>query len=319
MKRRILAAMTALGLLTLAGPASAQEKCDRKCLTGKLDQFLNAVVAKDPSKANLWIGFRQTQNTVLTHQSDGIWKTNTGIGTIDRRYYDPVTSNAEFFGTMREGDKTAVASVRIKVGHGGQITEAEWHIARAGDPGIDGDTNRSVFDVDNLLKNPPAQRTVPVAQRAPREQLIAAVNSYFDGVVAQTGRHVQANPGCLRFENGLGGPSWNVREARKEDADFQKTTDCRSGYMGLNIVNVAARRYLLVDEEAQVVVMSAVFLREPLNRKRRNNFMEVFYMDDGKISAVYAAMVYADAKMPLPNWEPYDGNFPPGQALIPAN
>jgi hypothetical protein len=74
----------------------------------------------------------------------------------------------------------------------------------------------------------------------------------------------------------------------------------------------------MVDPEAQVVVASVVFIREPLNPKRRNYFMEVFYMDGGKITSVYAAMTYVDPKLPAPNWEPYDGNFPIGQNLTPA-
>ena len=144
------------------------------------------------------------------------------------------------------------------------------------------------------------------------------MNSYFDGIVAQTGRYVQANPGCLRLENGQGAPETARRGPSPADADFQTASDCRSNYANLNIVNVQARRYLMVDEEAQVVVASATFIREPLNRKRRNSFMEVFYMDGGKISAVYAAMVYADPKLPMPNWEPYDGNFQIGPSLMPV-
>jgi hypothetical protein len=38
--------------------------------------------------------------------------------------------------------------------------------------------------------------------------------------------------------------------------------------------------------------------------------MEVFFLDGGKISRVYAAMVYADPRLPVPNWAPYDGNYP---------
>ena len=317
MKTTLLAAMAAL-LAILPASAQAQQRCDRACLGGKLDRFLAAVVAKDPSKAGLWIGFRQTENALLVAPGHGIWASNTGLGTLDRRYFDAETGQAEFFGTIREGDKTAVASLRLKV-EDGQVTEAEWHIARAGEPGITGDTANSVFDLDNLLRNPPEARVVPAGQRASRKALIAAVNSYFDGIVAQTGRNVQANAGCLRFENGLGGHDWNKRPAPPADADFQANTDCRSGYAGLNIVNVAARRYLMVDEEAQVVVASAVFMREPLNPKRRNCFMEVFYLDGGKISRVYAAMTYADPKVPLPNWAPYEGNFPIPQNLVLPN
>jgi hypothetical protein len=307
----------AIGLTALSNPAIAQSDCDRKCLNGKLDQFLSAVVAKDPAKAGLFVGFRQTQNAVLTPAGKGIWETNTGIGALDRRYFDPVTSQALFFGTIKEGDKTAVASVRIKVERQ-QITEAEWHVARADSPGIAGDPAKAVFDADNLLKHPPAARVVPAAQRTSRDALVAAVNSYFDGIVLGTGRYVQANPGCERYENGMGAPEWARRGPGPKDADFQTASDCRSGYAGLGIANVAARRYLMVDPEAQVVVASVVFIREPLNPKRRNYFMEVFYMDGGKISTVYAAMTYVDPKLPAPNWEPYDGNFPIGPNLTPA-
>jgi hypothetical protein len=315
MRRFGMVALLALGLAAMTGPANAKVNCDRKCLGGKLDQFLTAVIAKDPSKANLWVGFRQTQNAVLTAPGEGIWKTNTGLGSLDRRYVDPDTQQAEFYGTIKEGDATAIASLRIRL-HGEQVGEAEWQIARSTDPDITGAKGRGVFDIDNLLKNPPPQRVVPKGERHARDELVAAVNSYFDGITAGTGRHVQANPGCYRLENGLGGPQWASRPVPKADQDFESQTDCRTGYGGLGIVNVAARRYLMVDEEAQVVVASAVFIREPLSPKRRNCFMEIFFLDGGKISEVYAAMVYADPKQPMPNWAPYDGNFPIGQNLV---
>lgn len=319
MKRSLIAALALAGLMAATGAlAAAQNRnnapCDRACLAAKLDQFLKAVVDKDPSKAGLFVGFRQTQNAVLAPAGEGIWKTNTGMGTLDRRYYDADTSQAEFYGTMKEGDRTAIVSLRMRVERG-EVTEAEWHIARDDDPGITGTPVGRMYSLETLLQNAPAQRVVPVAERHSREALIAAVNSYFDGIVLGSGRYVQANPGCLRLENGQGvtGPARRVAPA---DADFQSTVDCRSGYAGLNIQNVQARRYLMVDMEAQIVVASAVFIREPYSQKRRNCFMEVFYMDGGKISAVYAAMVYADPKLPMPNWAPYEGNFAIAAPLI---
>ncbi len=313
MKRQLIAAFLALGLAAAAGPASAQTACDRDCLAGKLDQFLKAVIAKAPGKANLWTGFRETQNAKLTTPGEGIWKTNTGLGSLERRYYDPETEQAEFYGTIKEGKATAIVSLRMKL-HGDQIGEAEWHIARAGDPDIMGTTERTSFNAQNLVNNPPPQRVVPEAQRAPRDELIAAVNSYFDGITAGSGRYVRANPGCVRLENGMGGPPGY--KLTPVDQEFENKPDCRSGYAGLGIVNVAARRYLMVDEEAQVVVASAVFMRAPLNPKRRNCFMEIFFLDGGKISKVYAAMVYAAPTQPVPNWPPYNGNFPISQNVV---
>ena len=318
MTRPSLALFLSLSLAVTAAPASAESSCSRGCLNGKLDQFLKAVVAKDPSKADLWVGFRQTQNAVLTAPGEGVWETNTGMGSLDRRYFDPQSGQAELYGTIKEGDATAIVSLRIKL-HGEQIGEAEWYVARDGDPDIFGSTEDSVFDLKNLLKNPPPQRTVPESKRHSRDELVAAVNTYFDGITARSGRYVHAHAGCMRLENGLGGPDWLNRPVKPEDSDFQSTSDCRSGYAGLNIVNVAARRYLMVDEEAQVVVASAVFMREPLSPKRRNVFIETFFLDDGKIRDVYAAMIYADPELPIPNWPPYDGNFPISKNLALPN
>lgn len=100
-----------------------------------------------------------------------------------------------------------------------------------------------------------------------------------------------------------------------QDADFQTKSDCRSGYDTLQIQSVTARRYLMVDEEAQVVVASVVFLRQPLSTRRRNYFTEIFYMDGGKISSVYAAMHC----LPVPNWAPYDGHFAIPPDFVPHN
>jgi hypothetical protein len=91
---------------------------------------------------------------------------------------------------------------------------------------------------------------------------------------------------------------------------FHGTRDCTSGYAGLAVATVAARRYLLVDDEAQVVVVSAVFVRKPGDARRRLHFMEMFGIDGAKIRTVHAAMFYAHPDLSVPNWAPYEGNFP---------
>ena len=310
MRTWLLAAGLLASLLGLEGAAWAQQPaaCDRACLDGMLDRFLDAVVAKDPARAPLAIGFRQTQNSVLTPAGSGAWQTLSAIGPSPRRYFDPVTGNAVFFGTVTDGGERAVASVRVRV-ENGAITEAEWHIAHRGDPGISGEGSDVLFDADKLIASPPPQRVVPPAERLPRDALVRIVNSYFDGLVAGSGRTVLAHGGCSRFENGFevtGGP---IRSGDPTDG-FEGLGDCTSGYASLAVALVAARRYLLVDEEAQAVVMSAIFIRKPGDARRRNHFMEVFGIDGGRIRSVHAAMFYAPPDRPLPNWPPYEGNFP---------
>ena len=310
MKRLLFAAGL---LLALPGPEAAVRAqqpaaCDRACLDGMLSRFLDAVAAEDPARAPLAIGFRQTQNSLLTPAGAGVWQTLSALGRSPRRYFDPVTGNAVFFGVVTDGGQPAVASVRVRV-ENGAITEAEWHIAHQGDPGISGEGSDVLFDTDKLAASPPPERVVPLAERQPRDALVRIVNSYFDGLAAGNGRSVLAHGGCSRFENGFEVTGRPIRSGDLSDG-FEGRGDCTSGYASLAVALVAARRYLLIDEEAQVVVMSAIFSRKPGDPRRRNHFMEVFGIDGGRIRTVHAAMFYAAPDLPLPNWPPYEGNFP---------
>jgi len=282
--------------------------CDRACLGGVLDGYLGAVLARQPARAPLATGLRQTENAVVTRPGTGVWTTLGALGPVQRRYFDPVTGGAAFFGVVTDRGQPAVASLRLRV-RDRQVVEAEWHVAHRGDPGITGQGSQVVFDTDRLAANPPPQRIVPRNRRSSRDELVAVVNSYFDGIVAENGRVVHAHGGCVRYENGFpafGGP---IRGADQTDG-FEGRQDCTSGYRTLGGL-VVGRRYPMVDEEAQVVLASAVFVRKPGDTRRRNHFMEYFGMEGGLIRSVHAAMFYAAPDQPLPNWAPfYDGNFP---------
>jgi hypothetical protein len=294
--------------LALAGSAfGATGDCDRTCLKGMLDRYLNAVIKHNPAAAPLFIGFRQTDNAVVVRKGEGVWKTVTGLGKMQRRYIDPVNSQAAYFGIVEEGTELAIVTVRVKV-QNRMITEAEWFIDRKGDPGLNGvaapgQPAGNFFDPDNLTANPPPERVVAKADRLPREALIAITNSYFDGITTHDGSIIMAYPGCARTENG------NLVTGRPGRGGGAPS-DCTSGLATINIANVAARRYPVVDEEAGIVLASAVFLRKAGTTTRRNVFSEWFIIDGGKIRSIYSAMFYPAPELPVPNWPPYDGNWP---------
>ena len=66
--------------------------------------------------------------------------------------------------------------------------------------------------------------------------------------------------------------------------------DCTSGLETINIQNVAARRFPVVDEEAGVVLAMAVFIRKPGTTTRRNMFGEWFFLENHKTRAIYATV-----------------------------
>ncbi len=49
---------------------------------------------------------------------------------MQRRYLDPVSEQAGYFGIVEEGSNTAIVTVRVRV-QNRKITEAEWLITRA--------------------------------------------------------------------------------------------------------------------------------------------------------------------------------------------
>jgi hypothetical protein len=81
---------------------------------------------------------------------------------------------------------------------------------------------------------------------------------------------------------------------------------------------VVARRIPLIDEEAQVVLAYAVFIRKPGVATPRNTFSEWFFIDQAKIRTVYAAMFYPAPDLAVPNWPPYTGNWPLPAAFVPT-
>src|SRR5688500_12099561 len=147
-------------LASFAFTARAQD-CDRSCLAGFLDQYLDAVVANDASQAPLSYGFRQTENSIVIPNDEGLWSTVTALGELQRRYYDPEGGTAGYAGLLDEGGNPAIVALRLRV-ENQRITEAEWHIGRENDVGLSGEPGGVVFDVEELLANPPNEGTVPV-------------------------------------------------------------------------------------------------------------------------------------------------------------
>jgi hypothetical protein len=73
----------------------------------------------------------------------------------------------------------------------------------------------------------------------------------------------------------------------------------------------------LVDVEAQVVLSYAVFIRRPGSPTPRNVFSEWFIIDEAKIRTIYTAMFYPPPTLAVPNWPPFDGNWPLPATTVP--
>lgn len=301
-KRRQLRVLILGSLMTLTaghGRVACAADCDRACLRGLLDGYLAAVVKHDPGAARLADGYRHTENAIDVPLGRGVWQSVTGLGEVQRRYLDAVSGQAAYFGIVQEGAQQTIVTARLRV-QDRRITEGEWYLAREGDPGLPGSTPANSWNPQGLIQTPPPERVLPRGRRLPRETMIAIVNSYFDGITSHDGSVVRAHPGCNRYENGT-----RVTGRRGGVND-----DCVSGLANFNLANVAGRRVGFVDEEAGVVLGMAVFIRRAGSGVPRNAFSEWFWLEDGRIRNIWTAMYYPPPQRPVPNWPPYDGNFP---------
>jgi hypothetical protein len=336
-----LAVHSALIIIAASHSALAQNACDKACLGGMLDRYLAAVVAHDPGKAPLVVGFRQTENAINVPQGKGAWQSVTALGKVQRRYFDPVAGQAGYFGTVMEGSETAIVTIRLRV-EDRKLTEAEWYIARANDPGMNGPRQPGAAPAnlhypEYLELHPPRMSAVPAAQRVDRATLSRIVDSYFDAITSHDGSIALTHKGCGRAENGSPAPGGaflppappragqSAAPAPAAPAGGQGaqqngvgSRDCVAGLENFNAALVAARRIPLIDEEAQVVLATGVFIRRPGSPTPRLVSSWWFVIDDAKIRTTYTAMFYPPAGLAVPNWPPYDGNWPLPATAVPA-
>jgi hypothetical protein len=299
----ILLVLTSIALVVFSAQSQAANlpsDCDRTCLKTTLDSYLAAVLKHDPSLAPLDPAFRYTENSTLTARGEGVWKTATALGKVQRRYFDAVTGQAVYFGHIEEGSATGIATVRIRVVNR-KITEGEVVIGRP----VDG-----TFNSEGLVKNPPPVEPVAKEARSSREDMVAAAQSYFDGIQNHDSSIMRGQKGCLRIENGVttAGP---VATSDPATTGPRVTGDCGEHLENFKttIAAIDHRRYPVIDEEAGVVLGMVVFNRPPGAKRGngtlypRNLLTEIFVVEHGRVRGIYAAMHYLVPENPeAPGW-----------------
>jgi len=167
--------------------------CDRACLEGIADQYLEAMVAHDPSKAPFAKNLIFTENTIKLPPTEGLWFTASGLG--DFRFYicDPETQQVAWTGIAREHGKPVMLSVRLKVVNR-LVTEAESIVVRD-------------FDERNLgnLKSPPPgfAETLEPSERTSRQDMLRMPDIYFEALDKLDDSDIPWHEDAYRIENGM--------------------------------------------------------------------------------------------------------------------
>ena len=222
--------------------AAPGPSCDRTCLEGFVERYLEALVAHDPFGLPLANTVVFSENSHRLPVGDGLWNTATGLGEYRLTVSDPDAGQVGFFGTVRENGTLVALALRLAVVNR-RITEIETLVVR---------DEAAAKAVDAMAPQPVFEEAVPLASRVTRPELIAVADRYFTAI---DGGKAPFGPDCNRVQNGtqttnnptlsIPGMTWNPFSLgcqAQVDTTFFSFVD-----------NVRPRRYAVVDRERGLV------------------------------------------------------------------
>lgn len=236
-----------------AGPIPTD--CDRACLEGLANQYLNALVAHDPKQLPLAQDVKYTEQDQVMDVGDGFWGTATEVGHFRLCISDPVVEQIGCIVTMHEGEHLLIMGLRLRV-ELGRITEIETNYYRQGGGGPSG-----IAALDASTLDPIWTQTVPPEQRVSRAQMIATANMYFAGLENNDGKgNYPFADDCNRIENGMqttNNPTLSPKAAFNAFG-MSCMAQFKSGYYAI-VTRIHHRRYPIVDQERGIVWANVVF------------------------------------------------------------
>lgn len=259
MRTRLFFIVTLLAIGTV--PSGAQTgRCDRECLIGISERYLDALAAKDPKRLTLAsANVKYTENGQRLRLGDGLWNSMTGRGTYKLHVADQTAGQIVTIATMRENSAPMIVAVRLKVDDR-RIAEIETIVARSEGGAKNFETlgqPREAFS-----------RVTPVADRVSRAELVRTANMYFSGMQLNDGKgNYPFADDCHRIENGSPatnnpGKPGQVRPDPKTATGYSGMWTCREQFeSGLIhfVSRIRDRRYVAVDEERGLVMAFAFF------------------------------------------------------------
>jgi hypothetical protein len=261
----------ALLVLALFGGASAHAAaatdagCNRACLEGFVDRYLDAVAANQPSTVPLATSVRFTEDGQQLVIGDGLWNTMRAKGKYRLFVSDVPAGQVAFFGSIEEDNRDpdqgtpALIALRLKV-RNMQIAEIEQIVIR--------DVNAAKRVNDLGAPNPLYLQAVPEKERMSRADLITIANKYFTGMQQNDGKgDYPFADDCNRLENGnqttnAPTPAGQTRPDPKTASNYSAQWSCMEQFKSglLHFVNrIRDRRFVAVDEERGLVYAFGFF------------------------------------------------------------
>ncbi|HEY5568850.1 MAG TPA: hypothetical protein VIM81_16615 [Gammaproteobacteria bacterium] len=307
----VLAAGSAMAQAPGRPSAVIQVGCDRDCLIGFTDRYVDALVRRDPARAPFSPSVRFTENDVeMPLGNDGLWGTINAVREESMAIADEETGNAAWFGIVEEHGNPAYLALRIKVEER-RITEVETIVNRRPD------MPKPFGDPAELYYDPAFAEVVPAQERRSRERLVAIADGYFSTVELNDGTiFAPFHEDCGRVENG-------IRTTSGGSGAGSVALGCEEQLrLGIYRINkrIRERRYPIIDEARQVVVATGFFdhantfdrytltdgreMRTVLKWPNSISLIEAFKIKDGKIHRIHAVFTYVPYFMHSPFTRP---------------
>jgi hypothetical protein len=199
-RRRFTTNAVALAVLLLlpyfSSPAHAQN-CNRQCLTGMMTQFIDALVAHDPSKLPVAENVRYTEDSRAAQLGRGIWQTVTANGGFRQDYIDTHRQVAGAHILLREGATQVLYSVLLHLANM-KIMGIETLVQRV-EPG--GRFQPTELGAPIRGMNDP----IPSGKKNTREEMVRIALTYPEGL--RVGNFTDGGTpfadGAYRVENGV--------------------------------------------------------------------------------------------------------------------
>lgn len=289
----------------LSASAHAADPCDRTCLDGFVDRYLAAVVAHDPGQLPWASRAKFTENGQAIAIGDGLWGTASAEGHYKLYVADPEDGEVGFYGTIFENGTPVLLALRLKIDNR-TISEAETIVARGG--GGMPSPGKTLEEKGH----PRAQflRTVPLAERMSREDLVRIADSYFENLAGNSG-HGSAPfaPTCERWENGTqttDNPGLMPAAAGGVNIIAMGCeAQQRSGFFPF-VTSIRNRRYPVVDRDRGLVLSFAFFEHQgriktihltngqtvpsPVKAPMTFEISELFQIDKGNLNQIEAVI-----------------------------
>lgn len=264
--------------------AAGSSSCDRGCLDGFVNQYLDAVVAHDPSRVPFTSSVKFTEDGQRLAIGDGFWRTASARGTFKFYMEDVPAGQVVFFGTMREAAHPVSLVLRLRV-EDRKISEVETIVVRQGMFG-NRPSETGATDLEKLGgPDPLFLQDVPPGQRVSRDELGKTANKYFSGMQLNDGKGDYSffADDCSRVENGVvatnghegeggqigsgGGKNNSVPNRPNQGAPNRGTSyatlsGCRAQFQsGLLhfVTRIRDRRFVILDTERGVALAFTFF------------------------------------------------------------